>query len=113
MKKICYHMLKKIDDPVYRYQCVKCKLKLKIASGIVIEPKGGKMNALPIVKLFFDAEQQAYDDETGTEKRYYADLRLREYRSIDGSEPWIVKECEVGAAMEDIIEQYEVKEEVK
>ena len=39
MKKICYHLLKKIDDPPYRYQCVKCDIKLKIASGIVIEPK--------------------------------------------------------------------------
>lgn len=39
---------------------------------------------------------------------FYADLRLREYRSLHGEEPWIVKEHEVDGSMEDVIEQYEV-----
>lgn len=66
-------------------------------------------NRLPIVKLMFDAEAGEYDEEIGTEKLYFADLRLREYRSVDGTDPWIVKAYEVGADMEEIIEKYEVK----
>ena len=63
---------------------------------------------LPIVKLFYDAEAGEYDDETGTPRLFYADKRLREYRSVDGSAPWIVKEYELSASMDEIIEKYEV-----
>ena len=70
------------------------------------------VNKLPIVKLFLDAEQNTFDEESGVEKLYYADQRLREYRSVDGSEPWVVKEGEVGAPMAEIIARYEVKPDV-
>jgi len=63
-------------------------------------------NALPIVALMFDAEHGEFDEELGTERLYYADLRLREYRSVDGSAPWIIKESEIDADMETIIENY-------
>jgi len=67
-------------------------------------------NRLPIVKLMFDAKTGEYDAETGTERLFFADLRLKEYRSVDGNEPWIVKSFEVSGSMEEIIEQYEVKD---
>ena len=61
---------------------------------------------LPIVKLYLPN----FDEEVDKPKLYFADLRLKEYRSVDGSQPWIIKEYDVPIDMEEIIEMYEVEE---
>jgi len=62
----------------------------------------GKPKLLPTVVLHFE-----HPEGSGIiiEKLYYADLRLKEYRSTDGSAPWVVPEEDVSAPMEDVIEE--------
>jgi hypothetical protein len=66
-------------------------------------------NRLPTVKLVLNASQDADGRNHGDERLYFADLRLRQYRSVDGSEPWIIYDREVAGDMEEIIEKHEVK----
>lgn len=51
------------------------------------------VTALPIVLLEIE----------GKERLYYADKRLGEYRSIDGSQPWIVSPGELDCDDMDVI----------
>jgi hypothetical protein len=63
-------------------------------------------NRLPIVKLIINASQDSDGQEHGVERLFFADVRLKEYRSVDGQAPWVLFESEVDGDMLDIIEQY-------
>ena len=54
------------------------------------------MKALPIVTLEIEGEKHPY----------FADRRLGEYRSVDGSAPWIVSAEEVDGDMETVIREF-------
>ncbi len=63
---------------------------------------------LPIVKLYLNPETNEYDEDYGVERLFYADKRLKEYRAVDGQQPWIVKDSEVGLDIDDVVFDYEI-----
>jgi len=52
-----------------------------------------RCDMLPIVELLIDGEP----------RKYYADERLGEYRSVDGSDPWVISAFEVDAPMVEVL----------
>jgi hypothetical protein len=58
----------------------------------------GTPKRLPIVELEIDGEKRLY----------FADERLGQYRSVDGSLPAVIDEHEVDGSMAEVIEQFRV-----